>query len=107
MKRSSLARYVGGMGFTTAPSRAAASSTRANPLPLGSGQDNTPPRSTPRPALGKGGHRVPPPPVDDREFVGPRGRPAIQIGVEMLVAPESRRRAFTNARVDEIGVHAC
>ena len=47
MKRSSLARYVGGIGFTTAPSRLAARKTRTNSFQLGSWMEMALPRSIP------------------------------------------------------------
>jgi hypothetical protein len=47
MKRTSLARYVGGIGLTIAPSRPAARKIRTNSFQFGSWQEITLPRSTP------------------------------------------------------------
>src|SRR5215471_18595510 len=61
-------------------------------------------RTLHRPSEGR--PRVASLPVDHRDLVGPLPRPAIEVGVEALVAPQPRRRAVADARVGEAGVHA-
>src|SRR5215831_20934835 len=61
-------------------------------------------RTLHRPSEGR--PRVASLPVDHRDLVGPLPRPAIEVGVETLVAPPPRRRAVADARVGEAGVHA-